>query len=322
MTEGIFQDKSKYDEHCTKVLWDRYENSIVVISEVYSNELNGATIFKKGEIPCTDNINIAIRSLKVPGAILYWTKLIVNKCGNDSFAGASIESNKLIVSGNCNEGWAASIFLIDGSVSSTIYFKSDQIVSVKSQTPTLGGVGFLVTPFETLNITDNSASSIIGGSNNSRGAMIIFDTALAVLQYINIDPTDVEVPPVLLFEQFMVSTVDSPYSFGMILYNFTEILIESCTDMNCLTCIVNTSYCLSCANGYYLSNFHCKLTYNGFLINNKAADCNIRCSSCTGYSIDECTTIINCQTDYYRQNGQCVASCNPERCIILNSLHI
>ena len=75
----------------------------------------------------------------------------------------------------------------------------------------------------------------------------------------------------------------------------------------CLTCTSNTSYCLSCIGGYYLTSNTCQTTCpNGTYAetsNNTCLSCNVLCQTCNGIDSANC---LSCFPGYTLISGRCL----------------
>ena len=88
-TEGVYEAKSSFNETCKAIMWDKYEERVISISEVYANKIDKATCYDIGADPGTISWNIAVRSFSVQGLMLYWTKLIGNPFTDEFYGGSS-----------------------------------------------------------------------------------------------------------------------------------------------------------------------------------------------------------------------------------------
>ena len=124
-SEGIYEEKTPYNETCKAVHWDKYEQRVIAISEIYANKLNKATCYDIGSDPGTISWNIAIRSLSVQGLMLYWTRLIGDPYKDESYGGSSMHSfiiyvavNTMASNGN-HTSMIKSVYSLNGGVVST-----------------------------------------------------------------------------------------------------------------------------------------------------------------------------------------------------------
>ena len=136
----------------------------------------------------------------------------------------------------------------------------------------------------------------------------------------------------LAFSQFC-SESDTPASIceniGFTL-NYVALNYVYCMDKNCVTGGKGSSSedrvkCLSCAQGFYISGYSCKLcpsgaTCDGYTIqcgegyfSNRSScqQCNSSCKTCSGAGTDNCTS---CNSEYYLSGNTCLACPSNAAC--------